>query len=87
MVWLWRHSIRTILLILLALYGQAQAVVTLHDHTPDINIGRQIDILEDPGGSLTLEQVRTSDKFVISSASCTNFLLSDFDFTPFNVAR
>lgn len=66
MVWLWRHSIRTILLILLALYGQAQAVVTLHDHTPDINIGRQIDILEDPGGSLTLEQVRASDKFVPS---------------------
>jgi len=63
MVRLWRHSIYPILLMFLALSGQAQAVITLHDHNTGLNVSDQIEFLEDPTGELTLDQVRQSGEF------------------------
>ncbi|MEE2733068.1 MAG: sensor histidine kinase [Pseudomonadota bacterium] len=60
-------------LILLCISGPCWALITLHDHSPPLNIGKQIDTLEDPAGNLTLEDVIASDRFQPSQASRPSF--------------
>ena len=63
MFWQWHWLQRTILLILFGFSNHCWAVITLHDHSLPLAIGQQIEILEDPAGNLTFEQVKDSPNF------------------------
>ncbi|RLU00718.1 sensor histidine kinase [Ketobacter sp.] len=69
----WQRLKHFIGLILLCISGPCWALITLHDHSPPLNIGKQIDTLEDPAGNLTLEDVMVSDRFQPSQASRPSF--------------
>ena len=69
MVRQWNCLQRLIALILLVLSNHCWAIITLHDHSPPLSIGKQIEILEDPSGQLTFDEVKSAQGFEASQAS------------------
>lgn len=63
----------TILLFLMFFCCNSKAIVSLHDHSSLLEIGDQIEILEDPSGTLPFDQVRQSRNFTPSQRSRPSF--------------